>query len=422
MKHILTVALLLACAHHAQAPSVVIIVADDLGHGERHLMPSLDAMAAEGTTFDRFYVWPTCSVTRIGLLFGEYARRYGVGDLSMNAHATPHDKLPLGALSIAEVFAPTHATMLIGKWHLGRAPLNGEMDSVTSGPYVQGFEGWRAGSPTVVNAGPGASGYYDWQRVQAGDMFAETQYATDVQRAEFVNWWMNTSGPKFCVLSWSAPHFPYDAPPGMTLQPTARENYEQVIEYLDGQLEIVLDAIEPDAYVFFLADNGPDDGARPPGTPPGTHKGSTFEGGVRVPLLVRGPGVPAGVVSQRLVSAVDIGKTAADLAGVPVLGGHVDARSFADALGGVGEKPRSWVFSERWDVTAAGLGGTPIGYDDQAVIHAQWKLRLVDEDGTGPNAPIERWYFLPTEVELTPSPVIQAMMLAELASLPPRAP
>lgn len=441
------------------AQNVLVIIADDIGWTERAYFPaSLDSLAAQGTTFTRAYSWPTCSPTRLAALFGHYPRRDGIGDLSLNAHLETDDRLPLSLVSVAEVFAPTYQTALFGKWHLGRAPLDNGSDLALPaasmarvqgplGPYCQGFELWRAGSPTVVAAGSGApNGYYDWWRVDDGLMQTETLYATAAQRDEFLAWWTGTSGPKFGVLSWSAAHTPYDTPPGYTPHPTTRGKFLQVADYLDQAMADVLAAVSlTDTIVVFISDNGTPDDARDATTPSGYWKGSTFEGGVRVPLIVAGPGIAQGT-SSRLVSIVDIPATLCELANLPNPG--LDSQSFADALGSwTGSAARSFVFAERYETRQPGpTAPQPEGYDDSAIIEASWKMRVVDADGIGAGGKAELVYYLPTDpYELAPSPgwttsdgtsppqglttaqqnalsVATTRLRAELASMPARKP
>lgn len=393
-------------------PDVLLIVFDDFGWPEVELMPTLADFAADGVTLTRAYSWPTCSPTRIAYRTGRYPRREGIGDLSLDAHQTNADRLRLSLFSMGELFAPYGTSTLIGKWHLGRAPLNGEMDQIPSGPLCQGYQ-WRAGVPSILSSGAGTSGYYLWPRVQAGDLFIEDEYATDVQRDEFIARWTGAVGFKFVELSFSAPHGPYDTPPSFTPATTERAKYEQVIEYLDGALADALAVVGPDTIVCITSDNGTPDGARPAGTDSGTWKGSVSEGGVRVPLFIRGPGIDTGTTSDRLISLVDLGATLAECSGIPLPGGFEDSLSFADELGAwPGDQERTFVFTERYEVTSG--QPQPVGYDAQAIIEASWKLTRINGTDT-------YWHLDGDDEEpLTPSQTIQDRLQAELASLPPR--
>lgn len=418
-----------------QPASAIVIILDDVGETERALLPSLDALAARGVTFDRFYTFPVCSPTRYAALAGRYPRRAGIGDV-INAHNSATGASPAPdrrALMLPEALKPTHETALIGKWHLGRASEGGRvdlLDSSESGPFVSGFDSWLAGNPNSI-AQPGSTkdGYYNWYRVDDGTVSRfHTTYATAAQRDAFVSWWTRTTGPKFAVLAFNAAHQPYDTPPGYAPASTTRGAYELVIDYLDDAISGALGVVDlAETFVFVLGDNGTPDDARRVGTPSGFWKGTTYEGGVNVPLIVSGPGITPKPNSQRLVSALDIGPTLLELLGTPpATQGFGDAMSFANALGPwIGSKPRSWVFTERYDTP--GGGGQPAGYDDQAVVEAAWKLRRVDQDGPGPLASQDFAYYLPgdpfEQAPIAPSslpPSLKARLYAELASIPAR--
>lgn len=393
--------ILLACVAMAQQPNVLVIVADDLGWPERPLLPSLDALAAHGVTFTRAYSQPVCTITRLEFMFGALHRRQGIGE-NIDAFTPGDPELPLALTSTAEGL-PGYSAMLIGKWHLGRVPGSSQ---VQSGPPAQGW-GWRAGAPSLLNSQ--AIGYFGWWRAEDGALAGETTYATDAQLASFAAWWTTTPGPKLCYLCWSAPHKPWDVPPGGTAQTTNRARYEDVVRYLDGALAAALGAVSlADTFVIFTSDNGTPETAYPVGSPPGIWKGTTFEGGVRVPMIVAGPGISQGVTTQRVVSMVDLPATIAELVGVASATGWLDSQSFADELGvWGGGTPRAFVFAELYSST----------YDDQAVIESKWKLRRVNG--------ADYWYRITapgTEVPLVPPAGTQARLIAELASLPARVP
>ena len=396
MNALLAVAMLMCAVQErgAQPPAnALVVILDDVGETERALLPSLNSIAASGVTFDRFYTWPVCSPTRFAVLTGIYPRSSGIGDVvnafnSATGSPAPDRRLVM----LPEALRLTHETCLVGKWHLGRASEGDRadlLDTTEGGPFVSGFDSWLAGSPNSI-AQPGATkdGYFNWYRVDDGTVSRfHSTYATAAQRDAFVSWWTGTSGPKFAVLAFNAAHQPYDTPPGYVPAATTRGAYENVIAYLDGALGGVLGVVSlADTFVFVLGDNGTPDEARPEGTPSGFWKGTTFEGGVNVPLIVAGPGITPKSNSQRLVSALDLGPTLFEMLGITSRG-FEDGRSFADALGTwTGAKPRSFVFTERYDTPGGGV--QPTGYDDQAVIEATWKLRRVDPDGTGGALPV----------------------------------
>lgn len=439
---------------HAQKPDVVVIVPDDLGWSEVPLMPSVQALASQAVTFTRAYVLPTCSPSRYALECGRYPRRQetvavigqlfvhqpnGIGDLSFNAHVGTQDRIPLDARFLPQALKPEYDTTLIGKWHLGRLPLLGQMDQIPSGPFAR-FDRWLAGSTVTPGAGPNATGHYKWNRVENGEMQISTVYTTDAQRDAFLSYWAEPhDDPRFVVLAWSAPHSPFNPPPGTVTTGTARGDYELAVRYLDRALGDVLAAIDlATTYVFFLPDNGTPDAAAPVPGYSGFWKGSCYEGGIRVPLFVAGPGILPGTTS-RLVQVEDLAATISELSGTPLGSGFEDSVSFADSLGAwTGAPARRFVFAERYEVPSSPEYPQPAGYDALTIAESRYKLIRSDEDGSGPGGVWERLYDLATDpyeqVPLHPTmpgiPRHVATFLrtqlsrleAEAASLPPRAP
>jgi len=419
--------LLLLC----QTPNVLVILGDDLGWPERHLMPALDEIATRGVTFTRAYTFPVCSPTRYAALTGRYPRRAGIGDV-VNAHNSASGASPAPdrlAVMLPEALKPTHETLLVGKWHLGRASVGARTDLLAlteSGPFVSGFDSWLAGNPNSISQGPGSSGYYNWYRVDDAQITqGATVYATHAQRDAFIGWWGSTPGPKLGWLAFNSAHQPFDPPPGRAPTGTVRGDYEQLVADLDDSLQAVLAAVDlSTTWVVYVGDNGTPDDARPAGTPSGYWKGTCYEGGVRVPLIVSGPGVTSGICSDRLVSVLDIAPTLLEVLEVDSRG-FEDGRSFADELGAwAGQPERAFVFTERYDTPAA---NPSIGYDDQAVIEACWKLRRVDRDGPGAAPSVDSAYYLPSDpYEQNPidpallPPGLRARLYAELTSVPSR--
>ena len=437
---LLPLALLSACTSGADparqsaplAPSVVVIVLDDVGRDDVFpsvsFTPTIERFAAQGVRFERAYAWPVCSPARYAMTFGRYPRRDGIGDVirAFEPETSPSPPPPRGLVSLAEVFKPSHRTALFGKWHLGRAGLAGEMDQPTSGPFVQGFDRWLAGMPNGAARGAQGDSHYDWNRVEDGALSISSQYATEAQYEAFVDWWSSTQDPRFAWIGFAAAHPPYDPPPGLGTLATERANYEQMITYLDQEaLARVADTIDlHDTYVVIVGDNGTPPDARPQGTAEDHFKGTTFEGGVRVPLIIAGPNVTRfGAVSDRLISVVDLPATILELIGLPrPTEGFEDSRSFADELSMTlaGELPREFVFTERYTEDQ----------DEMAVIEARWKLRRFDPDG--PQGALDlrdELYDLDGDA-LEASPIapgagfddVFERLRAELDSIPPRSP
>ncbi len=311
------------------APNVLLIVADDLGWGDvpwrgtPARMPQLDALRHSGTELLRFYASPVCSPTRAALLTGRSAFQQGIRD----QFAPNNDGVSLLEHFLPESFrAAGYATALVGKWHLGstspeRLPQQRGFD------HFYGFTGPAVDYYTHRFTGPGTP--LDWQR--NGATLTEEGYATDLIAAEEVRLLRarDKARPFLHVVTFNAPHTPYAAPDALkanypTLSGDA-QTYAAMLESLDlgiGAIlaELAAQNLANDTLVVFVSDNG----AVGPGrnTPLRGAKGNVYDGGIRVPAIVRWPGVVrAGATSEQFVAAQDMVPTLASAAGVTLRNG-----------------------------------------------------------------------------------------------------
>ena len=382
------------------APDVVVILADDFNWDtfESIPKPNIDSLAARGMTFTRHYVAPQCSNTRYSIQFGRYGRRDNVGAL-VDSYAPPsasNPTPPLELVSIAENwrFTPkaVYQTMLIGKWHLGAnllfdgdlAPDLGPVEFSAWTPQLQGYDQFRAGTMTNV------VDYENWLRVDNGVYSQSLDFAAGAQLDVFLQWWKGGSGDKIAVFCTNLPHSPYQPPPaellpaGYPTPVTGSELHDAMMVALDTLVGRMLEVIDLDeTYVFFLSDNGtPPNAAITPCNPvfsqggQGCVKGSVFEGGIKVPLIVAGPDVPRGSISQSLVSGVDLMATVCDLLEVPLMGGE-DSISYREVLREPDVKTRRYVFSETFGYFPD-LFGNPVFRRETGVVAERYKLRTVN--------------------------------------------
>lgn len=399
-------------------PDVLLIVLDDVGWDAVGSLPSIfgpGGLAERGMTFERCYSAPLCTPSRLMMLSGQMPRRMGIGG---NLDPLDPNMRPLPLLAETWPKLWTYAsTALFGKWHLSWAESYQGRDPSISGPPTQGFSRWLAGNPAAPSLGPGASGYYNWWRVDDSEATLESRYASDCQVDAFLHWWAQEPNPKVAWLCLSSAHDPWDVPPGGIPQGSLRNEFLQTVAYADSLLYQVLGSVDlGSTFVAFVTDNGTPNSSRPPGSPSGRWKFTTYEGGIRVPLVIAGPGIEIGGVSQRLVSLTDLPATVAEVSGVA---SHMpDSRSFADELGQwAGSPARSWVFSERYSIS----------YDDQSIVEDVWKLRRVDPDGSGDKPRRDWWYTVQggADADVASAAVpadVRTRLLENLASLPARAP
>jgi len=313
-------AALTCSAQTASRPNVLVIVADDLGwagvgfHNKAMVTPNLDRLAKEGAELQRFYVYPTCSPTRVALLTGQMPRRYNV--ISALQGAEPG--MPAGVPTIASSFKSAgYRTSLIGKWHVGQA----------THPQTAGFDHYYGFLSSEIDyyQHTGKGGRLDWQR--DGKSIQEEGYSTYLFADEAVKQIesRDKAKPFYLQVSLNSPHVPLSAPPELLAKHKGTNGlYTAVVEAMDigiGRMLVALDAekIRENTLVVFFSDNG--GSAREGGSnaPFSGGKFALYEGGIHTPALIRWPGkIPAGVALTQPVCVQDLFPTLSAAAGVPM--------------------------------------------------------------------------------------------------------
>lgn len=314
------------------SPNILLVVADDIGVDKVKSyqptltdlppQPTLDQLAADGIRFTDATVSPLCSPTRASLLTGRHPHQLGIGQ-AINNTVGPV-QLPLGEVTIAELLqaAPTpYATALMGKWHLATVSAPNALDHAVQ----QGFDTYL-GAPSNLNG----QSYFAYQKLIDGELVDHTVYATTDTVDDALAWLADAPEPWFLTVAFHAPHSPLHSPPDHLISEPVPPGADQVtqwnamVESMDTELGRLLDPIDrSDTVIVFLGDNGTLSDAITPPFDPNRAKQTLYEGGVQVPWIVVGPGVPAGASSSALIDATDLFPTLAELAGVD-----------ADALGG----------------------------------------------------------------------------------------
>jgi arylsulfatase A-like enzyme len=330
----------------ADRPNIVLILADDLGwadlgcYGSKyHRTPHLDQFAAAGLRFTNAYTaCPVCSPTRASLLTGRYPQRYNLTDwLPGRPDRTDqkllrpkiNQQLPLEEITLAEALKPAaYVSGHVGKWHLGGKGF---------GPEQQGFAVNIAGDQTGT-----CRSYFAPFKSKDGTFMPgleaapDGEYLTDRLTSEaekFIT--ANRDRPFFLYLAHYAPHTPLRAKPELVAKYKAGKHGEQgnpayaaMLESLDdgvGRVLAKLDELKlaERTIVIFTSDNGglaTLEGMPAAATyngPLREGKGYLYEGGIRVPLLVRWPGVTkAGTTSAVPVCSIDFFPTALEACGV----------------------------------------------------------------------------------------------------------
>jgi arylsulfatase A-like enzyme len=309
-------------------PNVVVILTDDQGwgdvgvHGNTNLStPHIDSLARDGALFERFYVSPVCSPTRAEFLTGRYHPRCGVYSTS-----TGGERLDLDERTIGEVFRDAgYATGAFGKWHNGtQYPYhpNGRGFAEFYG-FCSGHWGDYFDPPLEHNGQPvRGRGYISDDITDHAIAFVE-QHGND---------------PFFCFLAFNTPHSPMQVPEQyyarfrdaeIPLRHAGPEPEDvattraalAMCENIDANVGRLLDKLAElkladNTIVVYFCDNGPNSWRWNGGLK--GRKGSTDEGGVRSPLLVRWPGhIRPGTRIKPAAAAIDLLPTLAGLAGVP---------------------------------------------------------------------------------------------------------
>ena len=381
-------------------PNFIIIFCDDLGYGDLGSYghpsirtPNLDRMAAEGQRWTDFYsAAEVCTPSRAALLTGRLPIRSGMA-LQKRRVLFPDSQggLPAGEITLAEVLKERgYATACVGKWHLGHLPqylpTRHGFDSYFGVPYSNDMD-------RVADAPRGAtavkqprSEYFNVPLLRNEEVVERpAQQSTLTQRyTEEVVKLIGThkDRPFFLYLAHAMPHVPlFRSDPFAGKSP--RGLYGDVVEEIDWSVGQILQALREqgvaeNTFVFFTSDNGPwllydDQGGSSGLLRDG--KGSTWEGGMRVPFIAWGPGrVQPGIVRD-IGSTLDLFTTCIRLAGgSPPKDRVLDGYDLGPTLTSQAPSPRDRMFFYR-------------GTELFAVRHGAFKAHFITQDAYGPQAP-----------------------------------
>lgn len=309
-------------AERPAKPNIVVLLSDDAGYHEFGMngsttipTPRIDSIAKSGVRFTQGYVsGSVCSPTRAGLLTGRYQQRFG-HEFNIPPAYSESNGLPLTETTMADVLKSAgYRTIALGKWHLGYAPKFQPLERGFTDYY--GFlQGSRSYWP-LENAGRLNQLLRDREPVQPETF----DYMTDALAREAAAYIAKSKDkPFFLYLAFNATHSPMHATEA-DLKAAGGNKIAAMTIALDRAVGVVLDelrkqGIADHTLVFFLNDNG--GAAGHDNAPLRGHKGSTWEGGFRVPFALQWPGVvPAGQTFTNPVISLDLFATAIAAAGV----------------------------------------------------------------------------------------------------------
>ncbi len=371
----------MAALNRGSRPNVLLILADDLGYGDFGLFnggltrtPVLDALAAQGLCLTQHYSGsPICAPSRASLLTGRYAHRTGALE---TRELRGLCNLALRERTLGDVLSGEgYATGYVGKWH--------------NGCLLRRFHPNARGFAEFVGFRSGWQDYWRWILDRNGTFErSDGRYLTEVFTDEGIAFLRrHRDGPFFLLMAYNAPHTPLQAPEELVRPYAERGRHTRavstiyaMVEALDrgvGRLLEELDrlGLRDDTLVMFTSDNGPQFGGEGEGR---THrfncnfngaKGNVYEGGIRVPMLLRWPGgLDAGRTCDRMVHFCDWFPTLLAAAGAAVPQGlALDGRSVLPALRELeasGPPPRFWQWN-RYE---------PVIESNAAMRDGDWKL------------------------------------------------
>ncbi|MEI6892155.1 MAG: sulfatase [Pontiella sp.] len=369
-----------SCFAAEQPPNIIVFLTDDQGYNDLGCFgspniktPNFDRMAAEGMRFTSAYVGsPVCGPSRSALMTGSYPIRIGEPGNRKALHTIPHTK----ELMIPEVLKQAgYATAILGKWHAGNAKTKGD-------PLSQGFD-YFFGTPKYN----GVTKLIEQSKVRAPLMRNREVFIKAIEQKEMdqlTTWYTeeaiqfitkNKENPFFLYLAHNMPHVPLGVSDKFRGK-SAGGLYGDVIEELDWSMGEILKTLkelnlDDNTLIVFVSDNGPwneesigDHGGH--ADPLRGAKMKSWEGGPRVPCIMRWPGqIPAGKTSDALVTTMDLLPTFAGLAGQTLpLDLIIDGKDILPLITGATEQSPHEVYYYYC-------------YTDlQAVRDARWKLVL----------------------------------------------
>ncbi len=363
----------------AGQPNILLIIADDVGidaspgyavGSQLPKMPNLEKLMSEGLVFDNAWSFPVCSPTRASILTGKYGVHTGVLNAT-NAATIGNNELSIQRY-LDNNTGQAYAHSIFGKWHLSN----------------------NANSPTALGVGTYAGilrgavpDYFNWTLTKDGKSNISTEYCTSQITDMAMEWIEAQTKPWFCWLGYTAAHTPLHLPPdsmhsqGALPSDSSSVNANPIpyflamIESIDFELGRILNSLSAteraNTVVIYIGDNGTSRQVLQGPYRPAQSKGSLYQGGIHVPLVVSGYGVERkGERETALINSADLFTTISEIAGVetPV---YENSYSFKPLLYSAIAGKRKYNYSE---VLSSDF--TKSGY---TIRDSQYKLIVFDD-------------------------------------------
>jgi len=309
-------------------PNILLVIADDIGvdmlngygfGGAKPSTPTIDSLRSVGITFENVWSAPACTPTRAAIMSGKFGVKTGV--LKAPGH------LDTSNTSLFRALPSVYESALVGKWHIAQ-PIDNTHPTQHGVIYYAG------------EMESGVADYFKWNLVENGIAKQDTNYVTSVFTDKSLAWLKGKPEPWLLWLAHVAPHSPFHTPPANMYSTTPvnnnRQKYMAMIESFDFELNRLIqsipDSVMENTVIIVLGDNGT------PGNflqdyPTGHGKGTLYEGGIRVPMIIAGKNVNRkGQREKSLIHVADLYSTMLVLAGEELSGGIYNSLSFAHLL------------------------------------------------------------------------------------------
>ncbi|VGO12490.1 Arylsulfatase [Pontiella desulfatans] len=371
-----------ALGDKAKKPNVIIVITDDQGYGDLAFTgnpaiktPNIDKLRTQGTLLNNYHVDPTCAPTRSALMTGRYSDRVGVWHTVQG-----RSMLRRRETTMADVFSANgYSTGIFGKWHLG--------DCYPFRPEDRGFQHCVYHQAGGVGQAPDYWGndYFDDTYIVNGKHQRFEGFCTDVwfdEGMKFIK--TNKNKPFFAYITTNAPHGPYYCPEEYSKPYEGNPNvsipevYGMITNIDDNMAKLMklleAEGIAENTILVFQTDNGTAGGLQNGRGYDGNmrgKKGSEYEGGHRVPFIIRWPDgkIEPGKSIEQLTAHIDILPTFIDLCGLTAPKIEFDGTSLAPLLF---SKGRSW--PDRALVVESQRVVDPIKWRKCSVMTDQWRL------------------------------------------------
>ncbi|SDX41906.1 Arylsulfatase A [Lutibacter oricola] len=394
-------------------PNILVILCDDLGYsdvgfnGSKDIpTPNLDKLAKNGTIFSSAYVThPFCGPSRTSLMTGVYAHKIGAQfNLPPNSGETIKKGISTKETFISKVLNDAgYYTGIMGKWHLGsnegyRPNERGfdEFYGFLGGGHNYFPEQYRAAYARQKKNGNKIIWDYLHPLEYNGKPVKETEYVTDALSREavtFIDKASKKEDPFFLYLSYNAPHTPLEAKEEdlklfQHIKDKKRRTYAAMVYAVDRGVKKVVESLKAtnqfdNTLIVFFSDNGGKTKAGATNFPLREGKGSTCEGGFRVPMFFHWPNVvPAGAINNNPISALDFYPTFAHLAGAKIpegkkLDGKNIWKNFIEGKNSYTNEP---IFVLRHRLKFSDVGVRKNEFKALKIYNQTWKLYDVTKD------------------------------------------